>query len=45
MGWADDPELVATFRAEVEEDSPGRWVAIAVGFADGRVLRRPDGEE
>ncbi len=33
------------FRAEVEEESPGRWVAIAVGFADGRVLRRPEGEE
>jgi hypothetical protein len=27
------------FQAEVEEEGPGRWVVLEIGFASGRVLR------
>ncbi|WP_237170626.1 hypothetical protein [Paludisphaera borealis] len=42
-----DPSLDAEsvqghgFEAEVEQDTGGRWVVAAIGFADGRVLRDP----
>jgi hypothetical protein len=42
-----DPSLDAEavqghgFEAEVEQDADGRWIVVAIGFADGRVLRDP----
>jgi hypothetical protein len=36
-----DAELVCGhgFQAEIEEESPGRWIVQEIGFATGRVLR------
>jgi len=36
-----DPDLVRGhgFEARIEQDDAGRWVALEIGFASGRVLR------